>query len=136
MDNLTKLQHKTLEVLVNLKGKEITGRKLAKLIGIKKDKHGKVGANMRAIINALRTKGWPICANSEGYFYAQTPEQLSKYIVDFQARIDKQQQACDGLQNAFDKIENNSFKREYIVYKVNGKEVAKIPKHEDGVSIY
>ncbi len=62
---------------------------------------GKAGSNLRSVINILRDKGYAICANQDGYYYAQTAEQLREYIEEFQERIDQQQQACNALINKY-----------------------------------
>lgn len=105
MVNLTHLQMQTL-VVISGRGKEnpITGKEIAKAVNLRARATGKDGADMRSIINALRTKGFPICADTNGYWYAKTSEELSAAIVKFQNRIDKEQQACDGLKKAFDQI--------------------------------
>lgn len=61
------------------------------------EKDHKAGANLRSVVNALRDKGYPVCANGEGYYYPQTPEELAEYIRSFQNRIDQQQEACNNL---------------------------------------
>lgn len=102
---LTILQQQTL-LTIYAHGREnpITGRQIIAAVKLRERASGKEGADMRSIINALRTKGFPIGASGDGYWYARTPEDLSTFISEFQGRIDKQQQACDGLNNAFDKI--------------------------------
>ena len=102
---LTLLQQKTL-LAIATHGKEnpITGKQISYSIGLKARQSGKEGADLRSIVNALRTKGFPIGASGDGYWYARSSEELSAFISDFQGRIDKQQQACDGLKNSFDKI--------------------------------
>ena len=62
-----------------------------------RDKNGNVGANLRAVINALRDKEYPVCAGGRGYYYPQASDELQEYIDSFQNRIDQQQQACDNL---------------------------------------
>lgn len=99
---LTKNQEDALEVLKSSsKGKEITGLKIGIDIGIKRDRFGNIGANVRLIVNALRDKGFLICANSSGYFMPKTPQELSDYIEEFQSRIDEQQKSCDVLRERY-----------------------------------
>lgn len=52
---------------------------------------------MRSIINALRVKGYPICANGIGYYWPATPKELDDFIASFQGRINDQQKACSGM---------------------------------------
>lgn len=92
---LTDLEAKALDIIkVRCYGKEVTGAQLSTLLGIK-DKDGKAGANMRSVINTLRDKGRVVCANSRGYYYPRTVEELAEYVDQFQNRIDEQQKACD-----------------------------------------
>lgn len=96
--DLTDLQLLTLEAIhPHLKGDEITGREVAKKIGLKPRATGKEGADMRSIVNALRVKGYPICANGKGYFWAATQGDLETFITSFQGRINDQQKACSGM---------------------------------------
>lgn len=100
MNILSTYQEKTLRTLLEQKGKPITGRSIAVKIGLN-PRSTLLGADMRAVIHALRVKGYPVCAGGEGYYYPQTSEQLSKFIMEFQARVDDQQKAVDGLKNSF-----------------------------------
>jgi hypothetical protein len=100
---LTETQRKVLIMITGrTKKNPITGHELMTFLDIR-DKNGNVGANLRAVINALRDKEYPVCASGRGYYYPQTPEELQEYIDSFQNRIDQQQQACDNLK---EKLEN------------------------------
>lgn len=104
MNKLTILQEKTLKVVKQVsKLKPMTAKRIAFIISLK-ESPGKEGANMRSIIHALRVKGYPICANGKGYYYAQTSTELSAYIVSLGARIMQMEQASKGLQKGFDKV--------------------------------
>lgn len=102
---LTNLQHQALKILVQdtSAGSPITGMNLSKRLGLKK-RTGEENSGLRQIIHVLRIKGFPICATGRGYFYAQTSEQLSKFIVKLQERVVSQEQALNALKNAFDKV--------------------------------
>lgn len=105
MIELTELQKATVrEVQQHGADNPITGKDIANAIGLKPRSSGKEGADMRSIINALRVKGYPICAHGNGYFWAQSKQELQGFIEGFQGRIDKQQEACDGMRQAFDKV--------------------------------
>ena len=55
-------------------------RELEMAFGIK-------GAELRALINALRRDGVPICSNEKGYFYAETDAELLQTIRHMSSRI-------------------------------------------------
>ena len=104
MKTLTGLQEATLKVIKEAKkSRPISATKITFIIGLKEDR-SKEGANMRSIIHALRVKGYPICANGRGYYYAQTSTELSEYIVSLNARIMKTEEASRGLSKGFDKV--------------------------------
>ena len=105
MIELTPLQKRAIEVLSwHNKENPILGKNLARSIDLVERQSGKEGADMRSVINALRTKGWPICASSRGYYFARRAEELTDFIEEFQGRINKQQIACDGMGNGYNKL--------------------------------
>lgn len=98
MADLTSFQTLTLaQVYAHHKGGEITGRKLAASIGLVNKNKQRVGADMRAVINALRTKGYPICANGKGYYWAASPGELREFTESFERRIEDQYKAMRGM---------------------------------------
>ena len=104
MKTLTEAQERTLKVVKEAtRSRPISAKKITFIIGLKED-FSKEGANMRSIIHALRVKGYPICANGRGYYYAQTSMELSEYIVSLNARITKTEEASRGLSKGFDKV--------------------------------
>ena len=97
-NDLTLLQTEALECIKkHPKSNPITGAKLAAEINLEPRDTGKDGADMRSVINALRTKGKPICAGARGYFWPKDYAELNQYIDEFQRRIDDQQKAINGL---------------------------------------
>ena len=105
MSDLTFNQLSTLKILKrDTNAKEpLTGTAIAKRIGLKERKAGVQGADMRSIIHSLRVKGYPVCANGRGYFYARTQEELSKFIMSMEGRLLKQEEAIKGLKGSFEK---------------------------------
>ena len=94
---LTTIQNEVLLMITERpKSHPITSYELMTFLEIK-DSNRKTGANLRSVINTLRDKGYPICANGDGYYYPQSPEELLEYIESFQRRIDQQQEACNVL---------------------------------------
>lgn len=105
MTELTELQEKTVAILQFTNSLEpVTGRDIANRIGLRPRSSGKEGADMRSIIHALRIKGFPICANGDGYFWARTSVELNDFIRSFQARVDDQQRAIDGMKESHSKV--------------------------------
>lgn len=107
MNPLTPLQQRVLNILISdtHEKRQITGLEIMKRIGLAAFGRRSVpGADMRHIIHALRIKGFPICANSRGYFYARTDAALSKFIVQLQARLQSQEEALNGLKGSFHNV--------------------------------
>jgi hypothetical protein len=101
MTGLTDLQSAVLEkVREHTSFAPITGTDLANKIGLKPRDSGKEGADLRSVINALRVKGYPVCASGEGYWWPKDRVELRTYIDSFQGRIDDQLKACDGMRSA------------------------------------
>ena len=104
MSKLTFLQEETLRIVKGIKKRNpITAGRLAFSIRLKENPT-KEGANMRSIIHALRVKGYPICANGRGYYYAENSLELSEYIAALIGKIVKMQEACDGLGRSYDMV--------------------------------
>jgi len=122
-EQLTQLQRTALlEIECHDKANPITGRDLANCIGLKPRRTGKEGADIRSIINALRDKGYPICATGRGYWWPKNERELSAYIASFEARVVQQERALFGLRAGFQKINESmadKFKNEKVeLYEV------------------
>jgi biotin operon repressor len=61
---------------------------------------GLCGATLRKHINTLRCRGYPICSDESGYYYAATYVELSDTIRQLHSRIVKIAQARNGLLRA------------------------------------
>ncbi len=108
MTDLTTMQTLTCDELhKRFKGNEITGRKLAIVIGLVDKNQQRVGAEMRAVIGELRKKGFPICASSSGYYWAASPGELREYLESFPRRIEEQYEAMRGMaaNRAYEQVE-------------------------------
>ncbi len=124
MEGLTILQQKIIEeIRQHSRQDAISGAKLAMAAGLKERPGGKFGADIRSIVNAVRVKGYPVCANGVGYWWPKDEFELSKYVVDFQRRIDKQQEAVDGMKKGFDRIEKVEPRTKIVFEQVNGNTV-------------
>jgi hypothetical protein len=80
----------------------VSGANLKKKFNIKSSKTD--NGNVRAIIHELRKKNYPICANSKGYFYAETDIELSKFITKMNTRVDAMNEAIKGMTYAYHNI--------------------------------
>lgn len=54
-------------------------------------------ATIRKIINEYRSDGIPICANHNGYYYSESPDEIIKTIASLKRRVASIQQAINGL---------------------------------------
>ena len=58
--------------LLGNEGNPITGKELSRILGIEK-------RLLEAYIQRERREGYPICACSQGYYMAETPEEINRY---------------------------------------------------------
>lgn len=100
---MTELQQSTLKVIeAHSKGDEITGKEVAMKIGLRPRDTGKEGADMRSVIHALRVKGYLICANTKGYFYATDINEAQETIESLEGRVKKQYEAIYGMRQGIE----------------------------------
>jgi regulator of replication initiation timing len=107
-NRLTAFEKEILKI-VKLAGKSITAEKiLEKLNWVHLSTGEKIGdGQIREVINILRDKGFPVCANSFGYYEPCDKKDLSDYISRFEARICEQQKAVDNLKQSLIDWERN-----------------------------
>ena len=75
------MNNKAIEILrQHTREFPITGKLLAKKIGLPQRKSGLEGADLRALIHELRVAGFPICASTSGYYFAQNKAELDNFI--------------------------------------------------------
>jgi hypothetical protein len=102
---MTYFQQRAIEILKHHTAEnKITGKSLAKTIGLQDRRSGLEGADMRAIIHALRMAGFPILADTEGYWYAQTKEELKDFIGRLEHRVGEQQKVIDALKENYSAV--------------------------------
>ena len=58
------------------------------------------GATIRKAVNDVRSKFVPIASDGEGYFIAETPEELNHTIAQINSRIHMMIRAREGLKKA------------------------------------
>lgn len=71
----------------------ILAGKLCAVIGV-------TGRLLHQTINELRVEGYPICSNTNGYFYARCVEELDNTITHLTSRSKDMEVARDGLEKA------------------------------------
>jgi len=57
---------------------------------------------LRKNINGLRVEGYPVCSDSNGYFYAGCPEEIDVSIAHLASRSREMARAKEGLRRAKD----------------------------------
>lgn len=70
---------------------KISGRRLQVAIGVK-------GAQVRKLINELRSSGEPICSDRGGYWYSTEIEDLRTTLSHLHGRVYGMQVAISGLE--------------------------------------
>lgn len=73
-----------------------------------KDPIGKKGAGLRAIINSLRQRGYPICSDQGGYWFATNKNELIENTEALRGRAIKILEAVRGMEKAvemFDEVQ-------------------------------
>jgi hypothetical protein len=77
-----------------------TGRKFAVTSRKLKQRGYGGGAAVRAMVHNLRVAGYPICSCNEGYYYAETEEELRGSMVFLDSYIKHITEARNGLSKA------------------------------------
>lgn len=55
------------------------------------------GTEVRHMVNELRCKGVPICSNRNGYYYAESNDDIRRTIAHLDGRISKIKAAQSGM---------------------------------------
>lgn len=63
---------------------------------------GLASSLLRKSINELRVEGYPVCSDSNGYFYAGCPEEIDITIAHLASRSREMDYAKEGLRRAKD----------------------------------
>lgn len=64
------------------------------------DVFGCTGAEIRRMVSHLRAVGVPICSGHQGYWYADSVEDVEQTIAMYESRISKMLEAVGGLRVA------------------------------------
>jgi len=66
------------------------------------------GAEVRRMVNDLRCKGIPICSCNEGYYYADSDQDICFTIAHLNGRIKKMQAAKQGMHDILNKYKEGN----------------------------
>lgn len=80
-----------IELLPKNKEFAIHGKQLCDELGLTKD------SEVRAVVNALRREGYPICSNGSGYWLSDNPAEVLETIHSLEHRIVGIAEATEGL---------------------------------------
>ena len=80
-----------LELLPKNKEFAIHGKQLRDELGLKRD------SEIRAVVNALRREGYPICANKDGYWLSNNPAEVLETIHSLEHRMVGIAEAAEGM---------------------------------------
>ncbi len=61
------------------------------------------GAEVRRIVNEVRSCGYPVCSDNCGYYYAGNKKELNATIAQLSGRVENISNARDGLLSALGK---------------------------------
>lgn len=53
--------------------------------------------NLRAVVNHLRSEGYPVCSSCRRYWYSEKPEDIDKTLNHLEGRISGMMRAITGL---------------------------------------
>lgn len=53
--------------------------------------------SLRAVVNCLRSDGYPVCSSCREYWYSEKPEDIDKTLKHLEGRISGMQRAITGL---------------------------------------
>lgn len=100
MEHLTEPEKVVLEIIKKHNaGNKIFDGQIREQILIA-DPAEKPGAGLRRVINALRCKGYAICSDTRGYWYASTKQELVDNIEALKGRAIKILEAAKGMEHA------------------------------------
>ena len=80
-----------LELLPKNKEFAIHGKQLRDELGLKRD------SEIRAVVNALRREGYPICSNQDGYWLSNNPVEVLETIHSLEHRMVGIAEATEGM---------------------------------------
>lgn len=101
---MTNIETTVLELIRRHTGESrITDPEIRRTIKISDPDNKKPGAGLRRIINILRSAGYPVCSDVNGYWYATDKMELSKTIEALEGRAIKIFEATAGMKKTLEK---------------------------------
>lgn len=95
-----------LYLLIDNAGGLIKGREIGAKCGMQSQE-------VRAMVNELRCKGYPVCANGGGYFLSANADDVRQTIKGMEGRIRAMEHAVNGLYRALDELEECKNEQDY-----------------------
>lgn len=106
MEELTETDKLVLEIIRSVKGiLRINDGGIRSLVKVKDPDAAKPGAGLRKIINGLRQRGYAICSDTRGYWYASGPQELRENAAALKGRAVKILEAAKGMERAADRYD-------------------------------
>jgi len=100
---LKKEEEAVLRIIKNCTSEnKILDPQIRQLVKVADPESDKKGAGLRRVINSLRQKGFAICSDTGGYWYAQSWEELNENINALIGRATKIMIAAQGMKKALD----------------------------------
>lgn len=98
---LTEEEREVLDVIVkHTKDRKIKDPQIRRQVQVHDPDHEKPGAGLRRVINSLRQKGFAICSDTGGYWYAQSKQELLDNAEALRGRAVKIIEAARGMEKA------------------------------------
>lgn len=91
VDSSKTAKEQVLEILPRDDEVRLTARQIWNMLGV-------APANVRHIVNELRSEGIPVCSDKKGYFISDTPKCIRATVNHLKHRVKKIQAALDGLE--------------------------------------
>lgn len=65
------------------------------------------GVHIRATVNSLRVNGYPICSSKNGYFFANSKQEILQTVNNLRSRMKSIREAYFGLMDCYDSYDDN-----------------------------
>ncbi len=108
---MTSEAYLTGQLIKHADGASITNGKIEEMIAARGVRiKGNKGQKIREYIHELRVEGYPICANSTGYFWGNR-KQVEHFLDEFNRRVASQHKAIEGMRRGRGTLVSNDTDR-------------------------